>query len=158
MTTLDVIQVIRDEGLITEPAKLQAIAKALDAAAREAKEERKHSPRGKTRLAILVRGDDALQRALGGGAWVVSVPDDESTATYSGASLISRLRSAAVVHNEAPAKRRSKSRAKITTWQELFTTIKAKTLKDSGSQIGVKQKGNPAEVVVLTSETVEEKP
>jgi hypothetical protein len=155
MTTLDVIQIIRDEGIVTETAKLQAIAKALDAAAREAKEERKHNPRGKTRLLALLRSaDPVVARAVEAGVFIISVPDDESTATYSGESLIARLRSAVVAHNEAPKKRRGKARSKIETWQQAFTQLRAKTIKESGSTIGIKQKGNPAECVLLLTEGV----
>lgn len=154
MTIPDIIAVLRDEALVTETPRLQAIARALEKAERETKEQRKAEPRGKTRLVILVRGDAALQRALDGGGWVVSVPDDDTTNTYSAEGLVNRLRKAVIAHNEAPKGRR-KAKTKVETWAQCFTQLRAKTLKDSGSQIGIKQKGNPAELVVLTSETVQ---
>ncbi len=151
----ETLAVLRDH--ITDNAVLQAIAKDLLKTEREAKEERKHAPRGKTRLLALLRSaDPVVARAVEAGVFIISVPDDDSTATYSGASLLSRLRSAVTLHNETSAKRgrRAKPRSKIETWQQAFTQLRAKTIKESGSTIGIKQKGNPAECVLLLTEGV----
>ncbi len=150
----EIVQILRDGGHITDSKALQAAAKDLIAAEKELKETKETAPKTKTRLVVLARGDAAMQAALSGGAWVVSVPDDDSTSTYSSASLLSRLRTAAAQHNDAPKARRGKGRVKVVTWSDLFRNLKAKTLKTSGSNVGIKAKGTPSEVVVLTSENV----
>lgn len=136
-------------------AQVQSIAKDLIAAEKAAKEEKVTEPRGKTRLVAMLRSaDPAVKLAAQAGVFVLAVPDDDSTATYSGASLISRFQKAAIAHNEQPRKRRSKGKTKIETWQELFTHVKAKTFKASGSAISLKQKGFPCELVVLETEGI----
>lgn len=148
--TLDILRAhLKDASL------LNAIAKDLIAAEKEIKDAKEPAAaKGATRLAVLIRGDAALQQAVAGGAWVVSVPDDDTTATYASDGLINRLRAAVTAHNEAPKGRR-KAKARIQTWFQALTGLKAKVIKESGSVIGIKQKGTPCEVVVLTSETVE---
>ncbi len=156
--TLDtdtVLEVIRHH--VTETVTLHAIAKELLATAKQEKEAAVKEPRGKTRLVALIRGDEALKFLVAGGAFTVAVPDgddDPTTTTYHGDALVERLRKAAIAHNEAPAKRRGKRAAKIETWQQAFSILKAKTIKGSGSQISIRGKGNPIEVVVLTKETI----
>lgn len=151
----DIAAIIRDH--VSDPEALTAIQKDLLAAAKEiaaAKEaEKANTPRGKTRLVAFVRGTPEMQKALDGGCWIASVPDDDTTATYAGQALLERLRKAVIAHNEAPKGRR-KAKPRIETWFQAFTSLKAKTLKESGSTVTVKQKGVLVEVIVLTSETV----
>lgn len=129
------------------------------------------SKAGKTRLVAFIRSTPetakALETAVGGGAFIISVPSGESEEdnssegavmanTYMGSALIQRLQKAAAEHNEAPkGKRRGKARSKVETWLQLFTQVRAKTFKTSGSSITVKGKGVPIEVLILSSETVQ---
>ncbi len=149
------------ESLRANGATTELITKTVADIRRAAKEEKDSKPStkaAKTRLAILLRSDDPkAQAALAGGGWIVSVPDgesDPSTLTYSSDGLIKRLQAAVVAHNEAPRKGRAKSKPRIETWFQAFTQLRSKTIKESGSAIGVKMKGQPAEIVVLTSENV----
>lgn len=149
----ETLAVLRDH--ITDNAVLQAIAKDLAKTEREIKESRPHTKAAKTRLVALLRSDDpAVKRAAEAGVFIVSVPDSEETATYSGESLLSRLRKAVAAHNDAPKGKRRKAKVVIQTWFQAFTHLRAKTIKESGSTITVKQKGTPAELVVLEKEEV----
>ncbi len=148
-----VIVSLRDNGA---PAELIAATVADLRKAAKQEKDTPATPKAKTRFVALVRGDLALQKALDGGAWIVSVPDgdeDPTTTTYHGGGLVNRLRKAALAHNEAPKGRR-KAKTKVTTWRELFAYVKASTIKASESAITFRQKGTPCEVVVLTEETI----
>ena len=125
------------------------------AAEKEVKAEKaaEASVKTKTRLAILIRGDAALQQAVAAGAYVLSVPDDDTVSnTYMAEGLLNRVIAAAKEHNEAPRPRRGKSKRSIKTLNDAMTLLKAKTIKASGSQFSIKQKGMPVEVVVVTKE------
>lgn len=149
----DIITILRDGGHLTDPKALQAAAKDLLAAEREVKESKTTEPRGKTRLIALVRQDKGSSTL--GGAYIISAPDTDTpeSETYHGEALLNRLRKAAQEHNEAP-RGRGKARSKVTTWSDLFRLVKAKTFKQSGSQLSVKAKGNAHELIVLESETI----
>lgn len=155
----DIICILRDGGHLTDPKALQAAAKDLLAAEREVKASKDTTKSGKTRLTILLRSDDPkMQAALAAGAWIVSTPDgdaDPTVNTYHGEGLVKRLQAAVVAHNEAPRAKRAKVKRRITTWHDALTLLKSKTIKESGSQIGIKAKGALAEVVVLTTEAVQ---
>lgn len=144
-----ILAILRDGNHLTGNA-LQAVAKDLIAAEKEEKANKEPAVKTKTRLVGLVRQD--VGSATLGGVYILSVPDDDSTDTYSGVGLLNRLRAAAVEHNDAPRGR--KGRTKVTTWDQLLRNVKAKTFKASGSQIGVKAKGNAHELVVLPTETI----
>lgn len=149
----DVLSILRDH--IVDQTSLKAIAQDLIEAEKEVKESKSTAPKGKTRLVAFVRGDEALKSAVAGGAFVASVPDDDTTATYSGDALVERIRKAAVAHNDKPRKKgRGRTRSKIETWTDAFRCLKSKALKESGSKISIKQKGENVEVVVLTTEKV----
>ncbi len=150
-----ILAVLRDGGHLTDTKALQAAAKDLIAAEREAKEEKSTEKRGKTRLVGLVRMD-AGERVDLGGVYLLSVPDLEEPEgdTYAGESLLSRLRKAAIAHNEQPRKRRGKPVTKVETWDQFFRGVKARTLKESGSAITVRAKGNAHELIVLDRETI----
>ncbi len=152
----DILAILRDGNYLTDSTTLQAVAKDLIQAEKEvAATKETAGPAAKTRLTVLIRGDAALRAAVAGGAWIVSVPDDtESTQSYTANYLIDRLRKAVAEHNDAPKARRGRAKRVIKTWFEAFTTLKAKTIKASGSAIGLKGKGSLAEVVVLEDETV----
>lgn len=161
----EIVTVLRDH-LPSDAKLLNAIASDLLKAEREIKADKQATPRGKTRLVALIRtdGDPAVARALEAGAYVVQVPDGTEdggelpeASSYHGEALLQRLRKAAIAHNEAPRKRRGKPRIKVETWHQAFSHIKAKTLKESGSNITIKAKGMPVEVVGLLSETVQPK-
>ena len=149
----DIIAVLRD--YVPDSTTLQSITKELLRTEREAKAAGdKAGPKAKTRLAILVRGTPELQRLVTQGAYIVSLPDgddDPTTTTYMGQALVERIRKAAIAHNEAPKGRR-KAKRRIQTLHDAMTLLKAKTIKESGSVIGIKQKGTPAEVVVVLNE------
>ncbi len=148
----EVIATLKDH--LQDNNLLNAIAKDLFQAERDAKAARADhaGPKAKTRLVALVRQDKGSTTL--GGAYIVSVPDDDTTDTYSGEGLLNRLRKAAQEHNDAPRKKRAKSKIKIDTWDALLRNVKAKTFKASGSQIGVKAKGNAHELVILISESI----
>ncbi len=150
----EIVQILRDNGHITDTKALQAAAKDLIAAEKEAKADKQTTPKGKTRLVALVRQDPGSTTL--GGAYLVAVPDlaEPEGDTYVGASLLARLRKAATEHNDAPKARRAKAKVKVTTWSDLFRFVKAKTLKASGSAISVRAKGDPVELVVLSSESI----
>jgi hypothetical protein len=147
----DTLAVLRDH--IKDQTVLKQIAQDLIAAEKEAKESKVTTPKGKTRLVALVRHDGGS--LVGAGAYIVSVPDDDTTDTYSKDGLLNRLRKAAQEYNDSPRKRRAKGKpVKIETWTDLFRNVKAKTLKASGSNISIKAKGDPVELVVLEKETI----
>ncbi len=148
-----IVQVLRDHGHLTDTKALQAAAKDLIAAEREAKEEKSTEKRGKTRLVGLVRRDPGSPEL--GGVYLLTVPDLEETEgnTYVGDGLLNRLRKAAAEHNDAPRGRR-KAKVKVETWAQFFQHVKAKTLKTSGSAISLKAKGNAHELIVLESEGI----
>ena len=154
----EVLSTLRDH--ITDNALLQKISQDLTKVEQELKDAKEPAAKGgKTRLAILIRGDKALAAAVAGGAYVMGVPDAGDTdavesSTYMGDALINRLRKAVVTHNEAPKGKRGKKRAKIETWFQAFSTLRPKAIKESGSQMTIKQKGVPAEVIVLLNENV----
>lgn len=154
----DVLDILRQHLPKDDPNLLQAVAKDLLQAEREAKAANaSDAPKAKTRLAIVMRGDEALQRAVTQGGYIVAVPDgdeDPTTSTYMGDGLRDRLIKAAKQHNEAPKGRRGKSKRKIETLHDAMTILTSKTLKASGSQITIKQKGVPAEIVVFTKEQI----
>ncbi len=150
MTVNDTLDILR--GHLTDSTLLNAIAKDLIKAEKEVKAAKVAQPKGKTRLVALVRQDPGSPTL--GGAYIVSVPDDDTTNTYAAEGLLNRLRKAAAEHNDAPRPRRGKPKTKVETWDQLFRYVTPKTLKASGSQIGVKAKGNAHELVVLAKETI----
>jgi hypothetical protein len=148
--TLDILR-----AHLTDASLLQAIGKDLIKAEKEAKEAKVTEPRGKTRMIALLRSaDPAVKLAAQAGVFLISVPDDDSTATYSGAALLSRLAKAAAEYNNAPKKRRAKTKVKADTWATLFRNVPTKTFKAVGSQISVKAKGNAHELIVLETEAI----
>ena len=152
----DVVEVLRAGGYVTDTKALQNVAKALIAVEKESKEASKATgPKSSSRLVALIRGDKALAQAVAGGCFVVSVPDSdtEEGATYAADSLVSRLRKAVAEHNDTTPKRGRKNK-RIETWRQAFTYLQPKTITGSGSAMSSRAKGNPCEVVVLTSETV----
>lgn len=154
--TDDVLAIIREN--IKDSSLVQSLTKEILAAEKELKQERAEgaTPKAKTRLIAFLRSEDpVVARAVQAGVVIVSVPDDGSTSSYSGDSLIQRFRTAVIAHNDTPRKRKTKSAAKIVTWNDAFTRLKAKTIKASGSTIGIKTKGVPSEVVVISSESVQ---
>lgn len=154
--TDDILAIIRDK--ISDSSLVQSITKDILAAEKELKQDRAEgvSPKAKTRFVIFLRSEDkAMYQAVKAGAVIASVPDDDSTATYSGRALLQRLQTAVIAHNEQPRKRKTKGTAKIITWQDAFTRLKSKTIKVSGSSIAIKNKGLPAEIVILETENVQ---
>ncbi len=151
----EIVQILRDGGYVTDAQTLQKVAKDLTAAEREEKEAKASAgPAAKTRLTILLRSDDPkMQSTLNAGAWVAGVPDDDTTNTYMGAGLVDRLRKAVAEHNDTTPKRGRKKK-RIETWNQAMTLLKSKTIKGSGSQLTIKQKGILAEIVVLPTENV----
>jgi predicted RNase H-like HicB family nuclease len=146
------IESAREHGLPSETTN--ALVADLRKAAKEEAASRDKVSAPKTRLVAFLRSSDPVViRAAEAGVFIASVPDDASTATYSGQSLLGRLRSAITAHNDAPKGKR-KAKVVIQTWQQAFAHLRPKTIKASGSVIGIKQKGTPAEVVVLTKEEV----
>ncbi len=147
------IAILKDH--LKDTSILNAVVKDLLKAEKEEKEAKVSSgPAAKSRLTILLRSDDPkMQSALNAGAWVAGVPDDDTTNTYMGAGLVDRLRKAVAEHNDTTPKRGRKKK-RIETWNQAMTLLKSKTIKGSGSQLTIKQKGILAEIVVLTSEAV----
>ncbi len=151
----DVLAIIRDN--VTDATQRAAIAAELLKTQKQiAADKATAEPRGKTRLAVVLRDDtstSALKDAVAAGCYVLSVPDPEDDTTlantYMGAGLIGRIQTAARAHNEAPRKRRSKGKRIITTLHDAMTLLKAATIKGSGSAFGVKQKGTPVEIVLV---------
>ncbi len=136
-----------------DTATLTTVARELNKIEEEVKEDKKTAPKGKTRLVCLIRGDDpALIRAAQAGVFVLGVPDDETTATYSGEGLINRINAAIALNNDSKPKR-GRKRAKIDTYAQGFSILKSKTVKESGSTFSIKGKGFPVELVVLTKES-----
>lgn len=127
-----------------EGDNLTAIAKDLIAVERELKEEKANEkePRAKTKLVVLIRGDASLKRAVEGGAYVVSVKQDDNTAT-----LLERIKLTVKDSNEK-IKRGRASRV-IRTFARAMEWLKPKALKLHGIQ-GIKNK-TPVEVVVVES-------
>lgn len=150
----EVLSVLREH--VTDSSTLQAITKDLIKTEKEIKEAKAadKTPKAKTRMVALIRGNAELKQLVAAGAFVLSVPDDDTTNTYSGDGLLARLNKAAVSHNEAPRKRRSKNNRKIKTLFDAMTLLKAKTIKASGSTFSIKQKGQPIEVVVVEKEDI----
>lgn len=155
----DVLAVVRDH--VTDAGQLAAIQAELLKTQRQIaadKEADKGAPKGKTRLCAIIRGDEALKRAVAGGCYILSVPDPEDDAelanTYMGEGLLGRLYTACRAHNEAPKKRRAKAKRPIKTLPDAMSLLRAKTIKESGSTFSVKQKGTPVEIVVVTSEAL----
>lgn len=151
----DVIAVLREH--VKDSTVLNAIAKDLLQAEREAKAEQPRATAPKSRFVALVRGDEALRRAVAGGCWIVSVPsgEDPSVSTYGGQSLITRLARAAKHQSEAPSRRRPKKGGRIKTWAELFRWLRPKAIKASESPGLRLRVTEPCEVVVLTTEEVQ---
>lgn len=155
----DVLAVVRDH--VTDPTQLAAIQAELLKTQRQIaadKEAEKGAPKGKTRLCVVIQGDAALKEAVAAGCYVLSVPDPEDDAelsnTYMGEGLLGRIYTACRAHNDAPKKRRAKAKRKIQTLVDAMSLLKAKTIKESGSTFGIKQKGQPVEIVVVTTPTL----
>lgn len=142
---------------IADGTLIQALAKDLIAAEREAKEAKEPTTKATPkRLVVLVRGDAALAKAVAGGAWVVSVPGTESpeTTTYSGDSLLSRIKRAVTAANEAPTRGRRRGKpTRIKTFAEAMRWLRPKALKQTESTLAIRTK-EPVEVVVVTAEDV----
>lgn len=157
----EIMSVLRDH--VPDTKTLQAIAADLTKVEEEIKTSKEVSPRGKTRLVAFIRADDPkLASLLQAGAYIVQVPDGAEdggdlpeAATYTGEALLQRLRVAAVAHNDERPKRRGKPRVKVETWHQLFSHLKAKTLKESGSKVTIKAGGMPVEVIPLVGENVQ---
>lgn len=150
----DIITILRDGGHLTDPKALQAAARDLIAAEKEVKESKEPAVKTKTRLSIVIQGTDELKQLVAGGAYVLSVPDDDSVAdTYMGEGLIGRIATAARAHNDAPRGRR-KSKRVIKTLNDAMTGLRVKVIKQSGSQFSIRGKGQPVEVVVVTAESI----
>ena len=151
----DVLDVIRQH--VKDTATVHAIAKDILAAQKEiAAEKAADKEKGvktKNRFVVLIRSDDGakLKPLVGGGAYVMTVPDDSTSNTYMGEGLLARISSAARTFNDS-LKRKKGNRA-IKTFVQAMESLKSKAVKASGSSFLVKTK-YPAEVVVVDKEDI----
>jgi hypothetical protein len=150
----ETLAVLRDHVLDT--GTLAAIATELRKTAADAAKARAsdRQPKAKSRHVILLRSDDkAVCDAVAAGAYVLTVPDDDTTlATYSGDALLARLSKAVQHHNDTPARGRRKHRP-IKTFTEAMEHLKPKALSHTDSpKLRIKTR-LPVEVVIVTRET-----
>ena len=146
----DAIDILR--GHISDSATLQAIAKDLLAAEKEAKADRGSdaAPKTKNTMVVLIRGDAALKSKLEGGAWVVSVPDPVD-GQRNPTPLLDRVSRAVKGYNEGL--KRGKTNKSIRTFARAMEKLSPKSIKNSGGDFKVKTK-LPVEVIVVESDTV----
>lgn len=147
----DVLSILKTH--VSDDQTVRAIAKDLIKIEKEIKQANltERSKPNKNRLVVLIRGDAPLKQLTAGGAYIVSVPDNDQTSTYSGDSLLARISSAARTFNDS-LKRKKGNRA-IRTFVQAMESLKSKAVKASGSSFLVKTK-YPTEVVVVDKEDI----
>lgn len=135
-----VLNVLRSHQI--DGDNLIPIARDLIAAEKQVKAEEAQdkTPKAKTKLVVLIRGDGATKRAVEAGAFVVSVPEERSAST-----ILDSLRMAVVRHNETITKRRA-SRT-IRTFARAMEWLRPKHLKPF--EIGSVKTKTPIEVIVV---------
>jgi len=155
----DTIEVLRSH--IKDATLLNAVVKDLLAAQREvaqAKAEEAAANKGnktKNRYTVLIRADASeaakLRQLVAAGGYVLTVPDDDTTDTYSGEGLLGRISTAARTFNDN-LKRKRTSRL-IKSFVQAMECLKTKAIKSSGSSFAIKTK-TPVEIVVVDKENI----
>lgn len=124
--------------------KRSEIIKNAEEFERIAKEENESAPRVKQKFTVIVRGDEDLAEKVQQ-AWIVRTPEDVDDNT-----VINRLTTAAVRHNENV----KKARHKVSLWRDMFNYVKRRTTKEQDIQVDIKTK-EPVRVLVLPTEEVQ---
>lgn len=155
----DTIEVLRSH--IKDATLLNAVVKDLLAAQREvaqakaAEAEANKGVKTKNRYTVLIRADPGeaakLRQLVAAGGYVLTVPDDDTTDTYSGDGLLGRISTAARTFNDS-LKRKKTSRL-IKSFIQAMENLKAKAIKSSGSNFSIKNR-YPAEIIVVDKEEV----
>lgn len=155
----DTIEVLRSH--IKDATLLNAVVKDLLAAQREvaqakaAEAEANKGVKTKNRYTVLIRADPGeaakLRQLVGAGGYVLTVPDDDTTDTYSGDGLLGRISTAARTFNDSL--KRGRSSRVIKSFVSSMEKLKSKAIKASGSSFAIKSK-MPAEIIVVDKEDV----
>lgn len=153
----EVLAVIRDH--VKDPETVKAVAADIAKIQREIAQEKEaekegKGPKSKNRFVVLIRSDNpAAQSVAAAGAYVVTVPDDDTTDTYNGTALLERIKKAVAYHNEKPAGKRGRKRSIIKKFTEAMANLKSKVFKETESKVLVKTK-LPVEVVIVDKEEI----
>jgi hypothetical protein len=142
ITIDDALNVLRNHKI--EGNDLTAIAKDLIAIEKELKAEKEANKeeKPKTNMVVLIRGDAALKKAVQGGAFIVTVPENSDNNTF-----LARLAAAVKTSNDSI--KRGKSSRAIRTFARAMEWLKPKALKQHQIK-GIKTK-TPVEVIVVES-------
>lgn len=156
----EVLSILRDH--VEDPQALKRITEELAkiqrelAAEKEAeKEANANGPKTKNRFVVLLRSDDPkAAQAVAAGAYVLTVPDDDTTDTYNGQALIERLRKAVRYHNDSGSKGgRGRKKMLIKRFVDAMAYLKTKALKETESKVLIKTKA-PVEVIIVGGENL----
>jgi hypothetical protein len=139
----DLQTILIESGLSTE--QRQNVIRTAKQFEDEAASEREVSPKTKSKLTVLIRGDESLADTIQQ-AWIVKTPDEQDDN-----SLLDRLKLAAVKHNEGLKKKKHL----VELWRDVFFYIKRKTTKVPEINVDVKTK-EPVRVVIIPNERVAE--
>lgn len=140
-----VLSILRDHKI--DGDNLIPIAKDLIAAEKEAKasDAAEKTPKAKSKMVVLIRGDASLKRLVDGGAWVVAIPEMDSSST-----LLAKVEASVKQSNDS-LKRGRASRV-IRTFARAMEWLKPKVTKEHGI-VGIRTK-QAVEVVVVESEAI----
>lgn len=140
-TILSVLRSHQIEGDSLTPIMRDLILAEKEEKAAAAEEK---TPKAKSKMVVLIRGDASLKRLVEGGAWVVAIPEMDSAST-----LLDKITASVKTQNESIKRNRSRV---IRTFARAIEWLKPKVGKQHGIS-GFKTR-LPVEVVVVESETV----